>query len=203
MSLFVGFLSFILGFLTLVIAITVHEFAHAATADRLGDPTPKLMGRLTLNPLAHLDPIGTILILVAGFGWGKPVQFDPFNLKSPRRDAALISLAGPITNLLLAFLLSSVLRTGLSVFILTDFLRQLILINIVLAFFNLLPIYPLDGFGIVEGFLPEGQARDWHDLSRFGLIFLLILILPLTPQGSLISILLSPPIDFFRSLLLR
>src|SRR3989338_2044892 len=88
--------------LSLLAAITVHEFAHAYAADRLGDPTPRLQGRLTLNPLVHLDPIGTLLLFVIGFGWGKPVQFDPYNLENPKRDAAIISFAGPVSNLILA-----------------------------------------------------------------------------------------------------
>src|SRR3989344_4785860 len=95
---------------TLLIAITVHEFAHAFSADRLGDPTPRLQGRLTLNPLAHLDPLGTIMLFLVRFGWGKPVQFDPFNLRNPRRDAAIISLAGPLANVVLATISSLNLR---------------------------------------------------------------------------------------------
>src|SRR3989344_1658008 len=94
-------LEFILWTISIVLAITIHEFAHAFAADRLGDPTPRLMGRLTLNPLAHLDPLGTLLLLIARFGWGKPVIFDPFNLRNPRRDSAIISLAGPVSNILL------------------------------------------------------------------------------------------------------
>ena len=94
-------LSFLFWLVALAMAITIHEFAHAYTADRLGDPTPRLQGRLTLNPLAHLDPLGTLMLLLVRFGWGKPVQFDPFNLKNPRKDGALISLAGPASNLLI------------------------------------------------------------------------------------------------------
>src|SRR3990167_2193714 len=101
---------FIFWALGLILAITIHEFAHALAADRLGDPPPRLQGRLTLNPLAHLDPIGTLMLLLTRFGWGKPVQFDPFNLANPRRDAALISLAGPVSNLLTATLLSLLIR---------------------------------------------------------------------------------------------
>src|SRR3972149_2555477 len=95
-------LAFVFWALALILAITIHEFAHALAADRLGDPTPRLMGRLTLNPLAPLDPLGTLMLLIARFGWGKPVQFDPFNLRHPRRDSALISLAGPASNLIMA-----------------------------------------------------------------------------------------------------
>src|SRR3989338_7102351 len=93
--------------IALLSAITIHEFSHAWVADRLGDPTPRLMGRVTLNPLAHLDPIGTIALLLIGFGWGKPVPFDPFNLENPRRDSALIALAGPASNLISIFIIIS------------------------------------------------------------------------------------------------
>src|SRR3989344_291453 len=102
--------SFIFYIISLVIAITIHEFAHAFVADHLGDPTPRLQGRVTLNPLAHLDPMGTLLLFIVHFGWGKPVQFDPFNLRNPRRDAALISLAGPATNLVTATVASIVMQ---------------------------------------------------------------------------------------------
>src|SRR4051812_27134518 len=101
-SLFTSPLSFFVAAIALLIAITVHEFSHALSADKLGDPTPRLQGRISLNPLVHLDPIGTLLILFVGFGWGKPVVFDPFNLKNPRKDAAIISLAGPASNFILA-----------------------------------------------------------------------------------------------------
>src|SRR3972149_8566479 len=102
---------FVIYLLALLIAITVHEFAHAKVADYLGDPTPRLQGRLSLNPLVHLDPLGMILLFLVGFGWGKPVMFDPFNLRNPRRDAALISIAGPGTNFVVALLLSLILRS--------------------------------------------------------------------------------------------
>src|SRR3989339_337614 len=113
------FLVFALG---LVLAISIHEYAHAAAADRLGDPTPRAMGRLTLNPLAHLDPVGTLVILVTGaFGWGKPSPYDPYNLRNPQRDTALIALAGPVSNLLLALGLSLIARLGLPQFLLSIF----------------------------------------------------------------------------------
>src|SRR3990167_11554391 len=94
----------------LLFAITIHEFSHAWTADRLGDPTPRLQGRITLNPIAHLDPLGTLMLILFRFGWGKPVQFDQFNLRNPRRDTMLISIAGPTSNLLTAVLAAILLR---------------------------------------------------------------------------------------------
>ncbi|HCS78511.1 TPA: site-2 protease family protein [Patescibacteria group bacterium] len=218
MNLTLEIFSFIVGFLAIVVAITVHEFAHAFLADRLGDPTPRLQGRLTLNPLAHLDPIGTLLLLIARFGWGKPVQFDPFNLRNPRRDAALISIAGPISNLLLATAASIVLRVllglqysviahttetiGIIAAILISFLNSLIYMNVVLAIFNLIPIHPLDGFKIVGGFLNPSQAREWYSLERYGFIFLILLIFPMFGNTAPISYILSPALKIILSILL-
>lgn len=187
-------LGFLFWLVALVVAITIHEFAHAWAAERLGDPTPKLMGRLTLNPLAHLDPLGTIMLLIARFGWGKPVQFDPFNLRHPRRDGALISLAGPASNLIVATACSLIMRLFLS-FPLIGLLQPLIILNVVLAVFNLVPIHPLDGFKIVGGILPEEYARQWAELERYGMIFLILLILPLGGGASPISQLISPIIN--------
>jgi Zn-dependent protease len=209
-------ITIIVTFVALVIAISVHEFSHALLADRLGDPTPRLQGRLTLNPLAHLDPIGTILILLVHFGWGKPVVFDPFNLRHPRRDAAIISLAGPISNLLLAGLLSIVLRIllayqtmlfsgqmgGLTESIIVGFIEPVIVLNVVLAVFNLVPIHPLDGFKIVGGILPEEYARQWYELEPYGIIFLIFLIFPFFGGVAPLSRVMNPLINFFLSLFL-
>jgi Zn-dependent protease len=208
-------LTFIAGLLALIVAITIHEFAHAYAADRLGDPTPRLQGRLTLNPLAHLDPIGTIMLLLAHFGWGKPVQFDPFNLRHPRRDSAIISLAGPVSNFLLAILaaillqmlfagrlmfLTNALASGF-MYLAIAILQPIIVYNVALGVFNLVPIHPLDGFKIVEGILPDHYARQWHELEGYGMIFLLFLILPISAGVSPISRFISPIINFLISLL--
>lgn len=194
-------LGFLFWLVALVVAITIHEFAHAWAAERLGDPTPRLMGRLTLNPLVHLDPIGTIMLLIARFGWGKPVQFDPFNLRHPRRDSALISLAGPVSNLVLAIFCSIIMHLFLS-FPLIGVLQPLIVLSVVLAVFNLIPIHPLDGFKIVGGILPEEYAKQWAELEGYGMIFLILLILPLAGGASSISQLISPVINFLLGILL-
>ena len=194
----VGFLFWVIS---LVIAITIHEFSHAWAAERLGDPTPRLMGRLTLNPLVHLDPLGTIMLLIARFGWGKPVQFDPFNLRNPRRDSAIISLAGPVSNLVLATICSIFLRVFISYWFI-GLLQPLIVLNVVLAVFNLVPIHPLDGFKIVSGILPEQYARQWAELEGYGMIFLIVLILPLGGGASPISQLISPVINVLLSIFL-
>lgn len=202
--------------IALAVAISIHEFSHAYTADRLGDPTPRLQGRLTLNPLAHLDLMGTLMLLIARFGWGKPVQFDPFNLRHPRRDSAIISIAGPISNFLTAIVCALFLQlllslrltfltvpiVGIVVYLLTAILQPVIVLNIVLGIFNLVPIHPLDGFKIVEGILPAEYARQWHELEGYGMIFLLFLVFPIFGGISPISRFISPIIDFFLSFLL-
>ena len=189
---------FVIWTLALLAAITIHEFAHALIADRLGDPTPRLQGRLTLNPIAHLDPIGTLMLLIAGFGWGKPVVFDPYNLENPRRDAALISLAGPVSNIVLASLLSLLYRVYP-----TSFIVPFIVLNISLAIFNLVPVHPLDGGKIIAGVLPAKEARVWDAvLNRYGMIILLVLILPIFSGNSIISLVISPIINILISLYL-
>lgn len=188
---------FVLYLLALVVAITIHEFAHARAAEYLGDPTPKLQGRVSLNPMRHLDPFGMIFLLFAGFGWGRPVQFDPFNLKNPRRDAAIISVVGPLSNIILAIVLAIVVRI-----IETPLLYPFIMLNVTLAIFNLLPVHPLDGFKIVGGLLPPEKAHEWYQLERYGMLFLLFLILPINNGSSMLSWILGPPIDFVLNVLL-
>ncbi len=209
-------LGFLYYLVALVVAITIHEFAHAYAAERLGDPTPRLMGRLTLNPLAHLDPLGTIMLLIARFGWGKPVQFDPFNLRNPRRDSAIISLAGPVSNILLAIICAVLMQIlfafrlplfsnsiiGLFVYWFIGLLQPVIILNVILAIFNLVPIHPLDGFKIVGGILPEQYTRQWQELEPYGMIFLIFLIFPIFGNSSPIHNIISPIINFILSLLL-
>lgn len=207
-------MTIIFWILAFLVAITVHEAAHAWMADRLGDPTPRVTGRLSLNPIKHLDPYGTVLLplflLIIGspllFGWAKPVMFDPYNLKNPRRDAALISLAGPFINLALATLLAASLKL-LSPFsplyFYYDLIRFGVVVNVTLAIFNLIPVHPLDGGKILVGILPRAEARQVDDLmQRYGLIVLFILIFPLFGRVSLISTVISPVISFILNLLL-
>ena len=185
----------------LIIAITIHEFAHAFLADRLGDPTPQLQGRLSLNPLKHLDPVGTLMLLFFRFGWGKPVEFDPYNLRHPRRDAALISLAGPAVNLVLATLLALILKFSPSS-LFSVFLIPIILININLAIFNLLPVPPLDGAKILYGFLPRDWADEYNDfMGRYGTVLLILLIVPIGGSSLAINLIL-PVINVITNLLL-
>src|SRR3989344_1475312 len=203
----------ILWILAFAVAITIHEAAHAWMADRLGAPTPRLQGRLSLNPLVHYDPVGTTLLLglvflralgfpVIPFGWAKPVVFDPYNLKNPRRDSAIISLAGPISNLLLAILLSLVLRFIISGF-LVDLVYPIITLNVVLAIFNLIPIHPLDGGKIFVGILPEKDAYEADlFLKRYGMFILFFLIFPTVRGTSPLVLVISPIINFILGILL-
>ena len=149
---------------------------HAWTANRLGDPTAKYMGRISLNPLHHLDPIGTLAIFLVGIGWGKPVQINYSNLKNPRLDSALVSLAGPASNLVIAIIFSIPVALKLvdpsSIFY--YFIFAIVFINIILMIFNLIPIPPLDGSKVLYYFLP--RSVDLNKLEMYGPMLLLGLI---------------------------
>ena len=195
-------ISFVLVAVGLVISVTIHEFAHAYVADKLGDPTPRYQGRVTLDPRAHLDPFGTLAILLIGFGWGKAVQFDPYNLKDPKRDVALIALAGPALNILLATLLSLAIGFLNLQGIVLAVLLPVIFINVMLAIFNLVPVSPLDGSKIAQAILPKEVALEYElFMSRYGNFVLLALILPLFGSRSAISQLISPVIEFVITML--
>jgi Zn-dependent protease len=179
---------FIAFVVAVVIGITVHEFSHAAAATAQGDLTARSQGRLTLNPVSHLDPLGTIFLIIAGFGWGKPTPFDPHRLRNRRAGAALVALAGPVSNVVVALLAAIALRLtdptyfelGSSGFT-SNLLYALVYLNVVLAVFNLLPIPPLDGSRLLSDFLPPSRQNIIHFLDRFG-IFLLLGLLLLAPN---------------------
>lgn len=171
--------------LILVIALTFHEFMHAFIADRLGDDTPRRAGRLTLNPLAHLDPIGSIMLILIGFGWAKPVPINPYNLNRHSSAGVLwVSLAGPASNLLLAVVGAIPIRLGIlpittgSGFFPTlfGFLYTFVLINLLLGVFNLIPISPLDGEKIFGSLLPRAWQPGWERFQAIGPIVLLALL---------------------------
>lgn len=157
----------------LLLAITFHEAAHAFVADRLGDKTPRYMGRVNLNPLSHLDPIGTLLILFAGFGWGKPVQFNPLSLRNPALGAALISVAGPLTNFLIAAVFAVLIRLEIAPL---NLWAQIAAINIMLGVFNLVPFAPLDGEKVVGGLLPRHLRDGWASIQAYGIFYLIAFI---------------------------
>lgn len=202
-TLFTNPIVFFIWAISLVVALTIHEYAHAKTADALGDPTPRANGRITLDPRAHLDPLGTILILVVGFGWGRPVEFDPYNLRNPRRDTALIALAGPASNIALAIILSVISSFFGAGSLIASIIPLMIMMNISLAIFNLVPVFPLDGEKILKGFLPTELAVEYDNLMhQYGTLILIMLLLPIAGGTSPISALISPAISFVSNLLL-
>ncbi len=168
-----GFLSFLVA---IVIAITVHEYAHAKAAQLAGDPTAEQAGRVTLNPLAHFDIAGTVMLLLAGFGWGKPVPVNPILFRRPRTDDIMVSLWGPLSNFIAAAVFALPLKFGFA----GEYgllLHQIVLLNLVLGLFNLIPIHPLDGSHILSGLLPVDQARRLDEFyHRFGVLLLILLI---------------------------
>lgn len=183
--------------LSLVAAVTVHEFAHAWTAYRLGDDTPYLQGRVTLSPTAHLDPMGSLVFLLLGMGWGKPVQYNPMRL-ARKSDELLIALAGPASNLIFALALNILiyfLQASLPAY--ATILSQASFVNIALAAFNMLPIPPLDGSSIVAYFWPEYRSIMG---GQIGLMVILVLIFLPIGGSTLISSLINPLIGFFANL---
>jgi Zn-dependent protease len=195
----------------LLLALTVHEFAHGYVAYRLGDPTAKSLGRLTLNPLKHLDPIGTIAFFFIKFGWAKPVPVNPAYFKNPKKDMLWVALAGPATNLGLAVISAIVTKfiwalasmlpySALAEAILVPLNGMLIAsvwINLVLCIFNFLPIPPLDGSRILTGILPNDLARSYLKVERYGFIIVLILAF-----SGVLSKVILPVISFANNLLL-
>ncbi len=185
----------------ILLSLTVHEYFHAWTANKLGDPTAKNMGRLTLNPLAHLDFMGTLMLFVTQFrfGWAKPVPVNPYNLRNWRRDDLWISAAGPLSNLALALIAGTIYRVlGMSNMLnihegFITFLYLMILINVSLAFFNLIPIFPLDGSHILRSLLPERFGPSLDNFNRYAPMVLLgILMLGWFTGVSIIWIVLGP-----------
>ena len=197
-------ISGLLMFGALLLAITVHEFAHAWVADYMGDPTARLQGRLTLNPLAHLDLIGTLFLIMVGFGWGKPVPVDDYNLSNPKKDMALIALAGPVSNLVTGGVAALILRflpLNLPEAVTHGFLF-FISLSLILAFFNLMPLYPLDGSKILMSLLPDDVAVEVdYFLKEYSFILLVLMLLPLVGGRSVISVFLSPLINMGMRLL--
>lgn len=179
--------------IVLLVAFTFHELAHAVTADRLGDPTPRRMGRITLNPIAHLDPFGTIMLLISGFGWAKPVQVNPWNLKGdPRTSMAIVAAAGPLSNVVMAIIFALPIRLGLVGFqfgasglfpSLEGLFFEFVWINLILAFFNVIPVPPLDGYRILTGILPADLAYRLRPLEQYGFLILLLAIFLLPMIG--------------------
>ncbi|MEA3334066.1 MAG: site-2 protease family protein [Pseudomonadota bacterium] len=176
----------------ILFGLTIHEYAHGMMADRLGDSTPRLMGRLTLNPFSHLDPIGTLVFFITqAFGWARPISINPDNLRSPRRDLMWIALAGPVANLMLAMFcallyhLTNSLTDGGSIgggrgWLMVPFQQMVVagvVVNLSLGLINLIPIPPLDGGRILAGLLPQRPAGYLEKIDSYGAILLIILVL--------------------------
>jgi Zn-dependent protease len=197
----------------LLLGLTCHELAHGLVALTLGDPTAKLAGRLTMNPLKHLDPMGAIAFLLANIGWAKPVPVNPMYFKRPMRDMMLVSLAGPGANFLLAGLAAGIFHLLLPLAVTHPELRSVlhplvligqagVIVNLMLGFFNLLPIPPLDGSNILAWVLPERLAYSYLSLGRYGFMLLLGLLVASQLLGlSLLGSLIFPPVDFVSALL--
>lgn len=184
----------------IIIAIVVHEFAHGKVAHMLGDPTAHREGRLTFNPLAHLDVVGSLMLLIFGFGWAKPVMVNPHFLKDPKKDMALISLAGPAANIATALVVGRLLiPAGILPEAATGFLFTIIAINVGLGVFNMIPIPPLDGSKILAYFLPPQAERTFYEFANYG-ILLLIILLFLMP--GMLSAVIGPFISFFTRMAL-
>lgn len=196
-------LSLVLTLPAVLIAITFHEFAHAFAADKLGDDTPRRQGRLTLNPLAHLDPVGSVMLVFAGFGWGKPVEINPSNFKrtiSMSKGEAIVAIAGPLMNLLLAIIftfLYFIIAKFATAFCLTQvgliiltLIQTTIIINIGLGVFNLIPLPPLDGSKVLKHFLPY-KVRDCFE--RYSQVFYIIFVVLWVTD--LAGIIISPVIS--------
>ena len=196
--------------IVLLIAFTVHELAHAVTADYLGDPTPRRMGRITLNPLKHLDPFGTIMLIIAGFGWAKPVMVNPMNMRgNPRTSMAIVAIAGPLSNFVMAGIAAIFFRLGLvdinslmrgaGTLSLTNLLFQFLYINLALAFFNLLPVPPLDGSKILYAVLPAELVYRLRPLEQYGFMILFLVVF-LVPQ--VLDVLVWGPVQVTAQLLI-
>ena len=194
----------------LIIGFAMHEFAHAWVSDRLGDPTPRAQGRVTLNPMAHFDPVGFLALMFCGFGWGIPVEIDPRYYKHPRRDELLVSLAGVVMNLIVAIVFSFIvhfvyinvpydkLSYGTLMGTLFNILLQVVIVNVVLMVFNLIPVPPLDGFGIITEIFNLREKSFYYTLYNYGFPILMILLIV-----GVVDKILNPMVNGVYALLLQ
>lgn len=167
----------------LLVTITIHEFAHAKVADILGDPTPRLAGRLTLNPINHIDPIGLLMLILVRFGWAKPVPINPYNFKDPRQGTVCVSLAGPFSNFFFAWIVAILYKTLPlpSGSLLSGIFSYTIWINLALGVFNLIPVPPLDGSKVLEGILPYHYLDSFYRMQQYSFLILILIIMVGSP----------------------
>ncbi|WP_418789981.1 site-2 protease family protein [Phosphitispora sp. TUW77] len=184
----------------LLLGLTLHEFAHAYVAFRLGDPTAKNLGRLTINPLKHLDPLGTIFLLFFHFGWAKPVPINPFHFKGDRQRGMLwVSLAGPATNLMIAVVTVLLWRIMMPQSeVIRIIFAYMVSINLILAVFNIIPVPPLDGSKILAGLLPRRYSHIVYNLEKYGFIILILMML-----FGVIGTILMPIVQVIQTLLFK
>ncbi|MBN2101139.1 site-2 protease family protein [Candidatus Dojkabacteria bacterium] len=198
---------------SLLIASTVHEFAHAWTAYKLGDLTAKLRGRLTLNPLAHIDLVGGLMMILTRFGWSKPVPINEQNFKNPIIGTAITSAAGSISNITMAFMASMAFRimNGPEIlvqenmdlkYLIAYFLLVFISLNLSLGIFNLIPLPPLDGHKIVRAFLPKNLRYYWESFEKYGTWVLILIFIPFSPLNYVVNFILSTAISILAGIFL-
>ena len=197
--------NFIISVVVLVVSITLHEFGHAYSADRLGDDTPRRQGRITLWPDKHFDPIGFVMMLVTsatgyGIGWGKPVMVDFRNFRNIRRDDIIVTICGPLMNLLLAVVFGIIFRVAIATRnaallggIGGQFILSFVVINLSLMFFNLIPIYPLDGSHIMRRLLPPNMGEEYYRfIMQWGPLLLMVLVLS---RSGILSMIIDPAVS--------
>ncbi len=187
--------------ISLAVAITVHEFSHGYIAYKLGDSTAQRSGRLSFNPLAHLDPVGTLMLFLVGFGWGKPVPVNPYYLKyGPRTGMALVGLAGPASNLVFGAAVGAIIML-VPPFPEETILAYIVFYNVLLAVFNFIPIPPLDGSNILMGILPRGLAISYSRIQRWGpAILIMVVLLDQFAHTGILTYVMRYPINFFTRL---
>ena len=204
-----AFVSLTLVLLSIIAAVSIHEFSHAFASNKLGDSTAKSLGRLTLNPKSHLDPLGSLLFLFAGFGWGKPVPVNVYGIKkvSPQMGMALVSFAGPASNLITAILMGVLIKQIALNFglwpIWIELGSRFVQVSLILAIFNLIPLPPLDGYKVLLGLLPMNLAVQYSGLEKYGPFALIILFLvDMTVPGlNILSSLIGAPVRILINLI--
>jgi len=202
----------------LLITLTIHEFSHGYVAYRLGDDTAKRAGRLTLNPISHIDPIGLLMLFIVHIGWAKPVPVNPYNFKNQKKDMAITAAAGPVSNFVMAIILSVIFRIcnfnnpdfiynyvgnmQLIIYIISEIMKYAIMINLALGIFNLIPIPPMDGSKIVGGFLSDEAYSRYTAQERKGAqILMIIFAISFVFKLNIIGAIIMPPLNFFLKLL--